>query len=175
MLSQSIKLNWISSCIFKSDWYCGALKLISLNWGDFEHHKVVLKKYIRGLFEQTLKWLRYSSFKNSTPLSPGQESLTENNIRATEDLGGVCLELRLTDHKVYVWLLPNLYHKNRHKISYCFLMFVVWFSQSCGIHWELFQDLSFMFNCVCSLLCDIIISSQLTIPQYTPIIKSEEA
>ncbi len=34
------------------------------------------------------------------PLSPGQESQTENNVGINEDLGGVCLELRLTDHKV---------------------------------------------------------------------------
>ncbi len=37
-----------------------------------------------------------------------------------------------------VWLLPNLYYKNPHKISYCFLMFYVWLGQSCGFYWELF-------------------------------------
>ncbi len=33
------------------------------------------------------------------PLSPGQESQTENNIGVIEDLGGACLKLRFTDHK----------------------------------------------------------------------------
>ncbi len=47
-----------------------------------------------------LKIKKIQQGKNSTPLSPGQQSQTENNMGVNEDFGGACLELRLTDHKV---------------------------------------------------------------------------
>ncbi len=85
--------------------------LLSVKWGDFEHHKAVLKKYVRCLCGQTSKWLRYGSFKKSMPLSLGWKCPTKNNMRLNRALGGACPAKRVVQ--------PNLLSVIGNKEVWC--------------------------------------------------------